>query len=188
MMKRVRGALVVLGLVAVGCGHGRVDDAALVRAGSDPAWIIVPGVPFIPQEGEADCGAAALAMALAKGGRPSPVRDITSVVPREQTPGMFAGQLRDVARRDGFEAYLISGSLADLETEIGRSHPVVVGLVKVVNDRRFSHYELVIGLRRDGTQIMTMDPASGPRQQAVTTFLVEWGGSSRAALVVWRAR
>jgi Papain-like cysteine protease AvrRpt2 len=175
-------------LIAAGCGHGGSVTGALVRPEADPAWIFVAGVPFVHQQAEMDCGAAALAMALGRGGRPTRAEDISALVPAEQDKGMFAGHLRDLARRRGFEAYLISGTLGDLRTEIERGHPVVVGLVKEVDRRRFSHYELVVGLRRDETRIMTMDPASGAREQAVSTFLVEWAGSAQAALVVWRGR
>jgi ABC-type bacteriocin/lantibiotic exporter with double-glycine peptidase domain len=186
MPRRCRALLLICGPLFVGCGQGRVGISQLARAGSDSAWTIVAGVPFVPQRVERDCGAAVLAMALGKGGRPMRVEDITSALRPGREEGTSAAALRDVALARGFEAHLFSGTLDDLETEVERGHPVVVGLVKVVNHVRFAHYELVIGLRRDEMEVMTMDPASGPRQSTMTTFLAEWAGASWAALVVWR--
>jgi predicted double-glycine peptidase len=186
MSRRCGALLFVCGLLFVGCGHRRVGVTQLARAGSDPTWTIVAGVPFVRQRVERDCGAAVLAMALGKGGRPMRVEDITSALRPRREEGTSAVALRDVALARGFEAHLFSGTLKDLETEIERGHPVVVGLVKVVKHVRFAHYELVIGLRRDGMEVMTMDPASGPRQSTLTTFLAEWAGGSWASLVVWR--
>jgi ABC-type bacteriocin/lantibiotic exporter with double-glycine peptidase domain len=173
-------------LVSAGCGHGGAGAGSAVRPEADPAWLFLAGVPFVPQQQELDCGAAALAMALGHGGQPASVADISAVVGPEKDKGIFAGRLRDYARRRGFEAYLIEGTWDDLRTELGRGHPVLVGLVKTVNRRRFPHYELVVGLRRDGARIITLDPASGRREQSTETFLVEWGGASHVALVVWR--
>jgi ABC-type bacteriocin/lantibiotic exporter with double-glycine peptidase domain len=186
MARRFGALLFASWLLSVGCGQGRVGVTQLVRAEADSAWTIVRGVPFVPQRVERDCGAAVLAMALGKGGRPVRVEDLTSALPSGREGGTSAVALRDVARARGFEAQLFAGTLEDLETEIERGHPVVVGLAKGVNDERLAHYELVIGLRRDETEVMTMDPASGPHQSTLTTFLAEWAGASWAALVVWR--
>jgi ABC-type bacteriocin/lantibiotic exporter with double-glycine peptidase domain len=183
-MRLTLGALVATACaIATGCGHGGAGTH--LRPESDPAWMFISDVPFVRQQTEADCGAAALAMALGHGGRPTRIQDILAVAPAEPDKGILAGQLRNFARNRGFEAYLIAGTLDDLRTEVGRGHPVVVGLVKTIDRRTFSHYELVVGLRRDGTRIATLDPASGPRERPVTTFLAEWAGASQAALVVW---
>lgn len=180
------GTLLVAACVSwAGCGHGGLGAAS--SAAADPAWMFVRQVPFVQQKGELDCGAAALAMALGHGGRPTRVEDITSVVAPEGDKGIYATELRDFARRLRFEAYLISGTPEDLQTEIGRGHPIVVGLVKTKGRRTFSHYELVVGMRRDRTRIITLDPASGPREQSTAKFMAEWAGSSQAALVIWRA-
>lgn len=178
-----RGVLLATAcLLAASCGHGQAGGTAPEK---DPAWLFLTNVPFVPQQKEMDCGAAALAMAMGHGGQPTSVADISSAVAPDEDKGIFAGRLRDYARRRGFEAYLIVGTLDDLTTELGRGHPVLVGLVKTENRRTFSHYEVVVGIRHDGTRIVTLDPASGKRERSTKKFLTEWAGSQQAALVVW---
>ncbi len=160
--------------------------AAPVGPGPHPAWLLVGDVALVRQGAPADCGVASLAMALQHGGLPMRVQDLSAMLPVQAGQGILASDLRDLARKLGFEAYLFSATIDDLTTEITRGHPVVVGLLKTVNRTRFSHYELVVGLRRDGARILTIDPAHGQREQSVEAFLAEWAGSRQAALVVWR--
>lgn len=183
-MGRIHGLLVAVCLLAAGCGHGGFGSR--VRPEQDPRWLFLADVPFVAQQQQMDCGAAALAMALGHGGHRTSVAEIASVVAADPDKGIFAGRLRDYARRRGFEAYLIAGTWDDLTTELGRGHPVLVGLVKTANRRKFSHYEVVIGVRRDGTRIITLDPASGRRERSAKKFLAEWAPAEYAALVVWR--
>ena len=72
--------------------------------------------------------------------------------------GLRAATLRDLARRQGLQAFLIPGQLGDLERELQRRHPVLVGVVKRYGQRAYPHYEVVVGMSRRTQRILTLDP------------------------------
>lgn len=180
--RRLPGWLI---LFAVACGQGgALSESSLRALHADAAWGIVSGMQFQPQQTEADCGAAALAMLLTHRGHTTSRQEVTAVHPPEPERGILAARLRDYARAQGFSAFLISATVMDLERELSRGRSVLVGLVKRKGRRAYSHYEVVVGLRRDGQKLLMLDPASGWRQSAVTDFATEWEGSGRLALMV----
>jgi ABC-type bacteriocin/lantibiotic exporter with double-glycine peptidase domain len=169
----------------VGCYTGSAHDASPELVTSDPDWHFVVGVPFIPQHSDDDCGAAALAMVLAYERAPLTRDQILA----EATPdggGITAGALRDVARRHGHEAFVISGLWSDLETQIDRGRPVVVGLLKpIFGGRARGHYEVVVGINRKRRLILSLDPAAGGlRENSAEGFAREWAPARELALVV----
>lgn len=180
----VRAALVVV-VAAAGCSTytGGARDFSPARLTSEPGWLVARGVPLERQNGEADCGAAAIAMVVAywQGGDPDAIAGELRPAPER---GIAAGRLRDLARRRGLAAFIVRGELGDLEREIRAGRPVLVGLVKPHGRRALTHYEVVVGLHRDKKLIVTLDPAFGWRQNEIAAFLREWSPSKRLALVV----
>lgn len=178
-------AVVVAAVLAAGCtsytGKGR--DFSPHRLSSEPGWVSVRGVPLERQVEEADCGAAAIAMVIAHwtGGQP---RAIAAALRPAPERGIAAGRMRDLARRSGLAAFIVRGEMADLEREIAAGRPVVVGLVKPHGRKVLTHYEVVVGLHRARKLVVTIDPASGWRENGVDAFLAEWNPSKRLALVV----
>jgi len=185
----VRAVVVSIGLAvtgAAGCTSysGQARDFSPARLSSEPGWLALRGVPFERQVEEADCGAAAIAMVMAywTGGKPGPFAAALRPAPER---GIAAGRLRDLARTRGLAAFIVSGRLADLERELAAGRPVVVGLVKPHGEKKvLTHYEVVVGLHRAKKLIVTLDPASGWRENGVDAFLKEWAPSKRLALVV----
>ncbi len=181
-MKR---AVVVAAVLAAGCTSytGKARDFSPARLSSEPGWAAVRGVPLERQIEEADCGAAAIAMVIAywTGGAPRAVAAALRPAPER---GIAAGRMRDLARRRGLAAFIVRGELADLEREIAAGRPVVVGLVKPHGKRVLTHYEVVVAVHRARRLIVTLDPASGWRENAVDAFFKEWDPSKRLALVV----
>ena len=90
-------------------------------------WQVIDGIPMIRQPSEHDCGPAALAMVLRHWGIAA---DVAQVARSTGGPGqsVSAGALRDEARRQGLQAFLIQGEVGDLEREVGWNRPVLVGL------------------------------------------------------------
>lgn len=181
----VRAGVALL-LVAAGCASGYTGEARDFSPSrlSEPGWVAVRGVPVEPQLGEADCGAAAIAMVIAywTGGEP---RTIAAVLRPAPDSGIAAGRMRDLARGRGLAAFIVRGQLADLEREVAAGRPVVVGLVKPYGNKKvLTHYEVVVGLNRQEKLVVTLDPAAGWRQNGLAAFLREWEPSKRLALVV----
>jgi ABC-type bacteriocin/lantibiotic exporter with double-glycine peptidase domain len=186
----LRGRLAKLFLLVVaaaplgGCYHGSARDVSLGELSREPGWATVEGVPLIRQSADKDCGAAALAMVLARWRIPSSDAEIVHAIPTESGHGIAAGALRDYARTKGLQAFLISGEVADLVREVGSQRPVMVGLVQHYGDRAFSHYEVVVGINERARRVLLLDPARGRREDSFDGFSAEWGRAGRLTLVV----
>ena len=178
--------LVTAGVAAAGCqtGRGRVVSPADVAA--QPGWVRVDGVPFVRQRAERDCGAAALAMVLGYWGVAVDEGALAAALPAPGARGLRAGELRELARARGLDAFLIKGEPADLRAEIERRRPLIVGLARPDGRAVIGHYEVVIGFDHTRHRILTLDPAAGFRDSSVEEFATEWAGAQQLALVVFR--
>lgn len=165
-----------------GSAHGVAGFPDVDR---EPGWVLVRGVPFVHQESEADCGAAAMAMALSYWGQPATLAAIIAARPPHDG-GIAAGELRDLARARGLQAFLVPGTFVDLDTQLRRGRPVVVGLAKpIAGNRALQHYEVVIGLNRAERRVLTWDPAQGLRENSLEGFAREWIPAHQLALILF---
>jgi ABC-type bacteriocin/lantibiotic exporter with double-glycine peptidase domain len=162
----------------------RIEPAQVTRG---QGWTVA-SAPAVQQQDANDCGAAALAMVVA---RWRPALDLTAIRARvpQHPDGHRLGDLRDLARAVGLRAFAIQGDREVLHHELGLGRPVMIGLYRPYTDKRArSHYEVVVGIHPDG-RIATIDPADA--RWHVRTWkglLAEWEPGGRAALVVLGAR
>ena len=171
---------------AVGCSSytGSARDFSPDRLRREPGWLAVRAVPIERQREEEDCGAAAAAMLLSYWTGEPPAAIAARLRPAPKG-GHTAGHLREVVRERGLAAYLVQGTMQDLERELRGGRPVLVGLVKPQRkDLVLTHYELVVGLHLARGLVVTLDPAEGWRENDREGFLAEWSGSHHLALVV----
>jgi hypothetical protein len=183
---RAAGVVFVLALAAApGCYAGsahNVSAAGLTAMTRDRSWQIVDEVPFVPQRTFRDCGPAALAMVLAH------FRVPAADEPPEFSQGdVRAGTLRDVARARGLDAFVVAGTFDDIATQVGRGRPVLVGLAKpmaLTGGRALAHYEVVIGFNRSRRLILSLDPASGLRENTLEGFAREWVPTGQVTIIV----
>jgi ABC-type bacteriocin/lantibiotic exporter with double-glycine peptidase domain len=176
------GAAVTLAACESGRGH-IVSPADL---GAHDGWTMVSGVPFVRQRSERDCGAAAIAMVLRYWGVPVDAENVMSAHPLARERGLRAGELRELARAHGLDAFVVKGEPADLRTEIERRRPLIVGLARSASGTAIGHYEVVIGLDHARRRVLTLDPAAGWRESTLEEFAAEWAGAQQLALVVFR--
>ncbi len=149
----------------------------------EPGWIAIRDVPFIKQQSESDCGAAAIGMVVSYW-TGTPPRQLSGALRPAPAHGIKAGRLRDFAREQGLASFLVQGEIADLARELRSGRPVLVGLVKPHYQGALTHYEVVVGLQLEKGVVVTLDPAEGWRQNTVTAFLAEWKPAGRLALIV----
>jgi hypothetical protein len=183
---RARGfCLLALALIAPACYAGSAHSVPASNLGTmarDPAWQIVRDVPFVPQKTARDCGPAALAMVLAYFRVPA----VAPEHPALAGGDVRAGTLRDVARAQGLEAFVVSGTFDDLFAQVGRGRPVVVGLAKpmaLTGGRALAHYEVVIGLNRSKRLVLSLDPSTGLRENTLEGFAREWAPTKQVTIV-----
>ncbi|HEY0713959.1 MAG TPA: cysteine peptidase family C39 domain-containing protein, partial [Polyangia bacterium] len=180
----VLGVLLGLGACASGPPRRGTPAPGMVAA---PGWATVSGLTFVPQEGRADCGAAALAMLLGRWGSDTSAEAMrTRTGPIDDREGLKAGRLRAIARAEGLNAFIISGTFEDLAHEVERGHPVVVGVLRAVGRRGYPHYVVVTGVNRERRRLLTADPAEGWKEQTFEDFESRWRFSRNLALVAWR--
>ena len=173
-------------VLASGCylGSARTATPADLTP-SDDSWNMVEGVPSVRQIAREDCGAAALAMVLGYWALPVTREDITAAHPPAPERGIRAAALRDFARRQGLQAFIVEGQLADLDRELARRRPVLVGVMKRYGGRVYPHYEVVVGVSRRQRRILTLDPAHGLRVNSREGFAAEWTAAGRLTLIVF---
>ena len=181
-----RWQLTLLGCLAVcGCYVGSARSATPADLNAEEGWERIEGVPEVRQAAREDCGAASLAMVLGYWGRALSRDEIVATNPPTPEHGLAAATLRDLARRQGLQAFLVPGRLGDLERELRRRHPVLVGVVKRYGRRAYAHYEVVVGMSRRTQRILTLDPASGLRVDSREGFAAEWAAAGQVALIVY---
>jgi ABC-type bacteriocin/lantibiotic exporter with double-glycine peptidase domain len=180
----IRGWLLAVVVTACTSYRGTAHDVAPARLAQEPGWILVRDVPYLAQQAEADCGAAAIGMVVAYW-TGKPPQAIAAVFRPVSARGLPAGRLRDYAREQGLASFLIEGKFEDLTHELEAGRPVLVGLSKPQSkDRVLDHYEVVVGLHRTRRLIVTLDPSAGWRENTVEGFFREWKLAGFVTLIV----
>ena len=187
MTKTLKALALAAALSPAGCvvSLGSAEPTTKDQLHQEEGWLLVDGVEHVAQESDQDCGAAALSSVLARWGVDVPTATLRDECTVPDVPGILAGKLRDAARRRGLSAYVFEGSLADIEHELQRGRPVMVGLVKSAGPVSVTHYEVVVGLRSDA-EVAAIDPARGLVRDTLPAFAAEWAATHGVTLVVFR--
>ena len=149
----------------------------------EPGWVQVQGVPELRQKHELDCGPTALAMVLGFHEKDPGVKDkVLAELPSNDR--IAAKDLRDIALKHGYNAFVVEGKPEDLVFELEHGRPVIVGVAKPTLKDAVAHYEVVVGLHRESQRVALIDPDGGLQQNTFNGFLTEWQGAGRVLLVV----
>jgi predicted double-glycine peptidase len=178
------GALCLLAL-QTGCLYrGAATDVQLNAYGAEDGWTVIDSVPYVKQRDPEGCGAAVVAAVRTYWGE----ERIDEAVVRaesqtDERQPMRAGTLRELLRKQGYDAFLVSSELAQLSKELSEGRPVIVGTAKpYVADKVLSHYQVVIGFHpKQG--VLTMDPSEGYRHYPTDGFLAEWKPTEQLAIL-----
>jgi ABC-type bacteriocin/lantibiotic exporter with double-glycine peptidase domain len=180
----MRALIILLALAACSTYRGTARDVSQAKLASEPGWVLVRDVPYVAQQGETECGAAAISMVVSywTGTQPS---SIVAQFRPVSARGIAAGRLRDYARKQGLASFLIEGKVEDLVREVKAGRPVLVGLSKPQSRSRvLDHYEVVVGLNGDRQRIVTLDPSAGWRENTIEGFVREWKLAGFVTLIV----
>ena len=181
----MRAASLVL-LVAAACStyRGTAHDVSPAKLAREPGWLLVHDVPYVQQQTEYECGAAAISMVVSYWTQQQPQSIVAHFRPVGER-GIAAGTLRDYARDQGLASFVIAGTFQDLVHELEAGRPVLVGLSKPqAKNRVLDHYEVVVGLHRDRKLIVTLDPSEGWRENTLEGFAREWHTAGYVTLIV----
>jgi len=179
-------ALAALALSGCAMYPGSARPVALEDLRAEEGWTLLDSVPYVPQVSEKGCGAACLAMVLGHFGMETPAVALEEECASTDKEGIKAAALRDAAKRRGFSAYLFAGTVADLEHELARGRPVLVGLIKSYGGKfATAHFEVVVGLHPGQRRIAVLDPAVGLMHDSLDGFEAEWKATKGVMLVVF---
>lgn len=190
MLKNALFGLLALASVSACASYkGASREVSTVALARQPGWVRLEDVKLVRQRGIKDCGSAALATVLgylSPGGPATLDREAIDAALREEPGrGLAAGQLRDYARQQGFDAFVIQGAVEDLEHEVQAGRPVIVGVHKPLSSgEALAHYEVFVGYHPDRREVLTLDPARGLRRFEVDGFIEEWRAAGQVAIVV----
>ena len=155
------------------------------RGLSDRAVIL--DVPTVFQTEKYDCGLAALTMLFAYYDREVDRRAGADFRKRAaEAEGLTGRELRDYLADQGFDAFVIEGSVdqnegvSDLYYHLDRGRPVIVALGSDVEEQ---HYVLVSGYDPVKKLIVLEDPARGALLTAVWKFEAMWKTGGHFALL-----
>lgn len=169
----------------MGCLYrGAAKDAELAGYHADDGWTVLEGVPYVKQRDPEGCGAAAVAAVRSYWGEldVDEARVRTESKTAEHEP-IRAGTLRELMREHGYDAFLVSSQLEQLERELAQGRPVIVGTAKpYAAEQVLSHYQVVIGMHPQ-QGILTMDPSEGYRHYPTDGFIAEWKPTQQLAIV-----
>ena len=105
----------------------------------------VPGVPFLAQQSNDDCGPAALASLLAKKGMEIPLEIVTRGVYTPALGGSLLPDMENFARLQGFATHTGRGDLELLRRQIDTGRPVIIPVDMGVWRVSRPHYLVVFG-------------------------------------------
>jgi ABC-type bacteriocin/lantibiotic exporter with double-glycine peptidase domain len=165
---------------------GSEVNAVPARIALEPGWVRVERITLIPQRANWDCGLAALSMVLeywAIERDPGVVEAVIGPAVSEERP-IRAGELRSLARALGAEAFLVRGTMEDLEQQLALGRPVLVGERKSTLGGSLAHYAVVIGVHRGSRRVRLLDPALGLRESSYEGCDSEWTASGRLTILV----
>jgi ABC-type bacteriocin/lantibiotic exporter with double-glycine peptidase domain len=175
----------LLALVAACSSYrGSARDTTPAKLATEPGWVLIRDVPFVAQQTETECGAAAIGMVVSYWTKQEPQGIVAHFRPVPDT-GIAAGKLRDYARDQGLASFVIEGKLEDISREIHAGRPVLVGLSKPqTKNRVLQHYEVIVGFHPDRKLVVTLDPNLGWRQNTLDGFYREWMLAGFVTLIV----
>lgn len=174
--------------LSVGCALPTARPVSASSLQSDPDWLYLDAVPAVEQVSSEGCGAACLAMVLQYWGHDVSPEELEDECVVPGTEGILATSLRDAARRRGLAAYLFAGTVADLEHELERGRPVIVGLAHPRGDAYLAHFQVVVGLHPTQQDVAVLEPAVGHlMRDALVDFESAWGRAGNVMLVVFEA-
>lgn len=187
MTTGIRTALLVIAVAVTGaCRLPYAGGAKPVAATEmDDQWHRAAPTPVVLQQDRSDCGLAALAMVAGAWGQSWTLAELQQSMP-PKSDGVRLGALRDYARSHGLVAFAVKGTHKDLQFELERHRPVLLGLIlPFAKDKALAHYEVAIAVDpRDGS-VVTLDPATGKHMRRTRAVLEqEWKPAGYATLVV----
>jgi predicted double-glycine peptidase len=179
--------ILAMAVLNFGCAsyRGTATTAQPSTVSQQGQWTMVPNFPHVAQANPNDCGAAALAAVLRFWGHAASPESIESALGQADRR-LQAGDMGAYTRNFGMQSYVFFGTMKDIVHELEQGRPVIVGLGKMVDDKKaLSHYEVVVGWEPNKKQVLLLDPARGWQVDSLEGFAKEWAISKGVTIVAF---
>jgi predicted double-glycine peptidase len=175
--------LCAIAVVGTGCASFRGSAPTATSSAQTERWTKLQNFPLVLQEKGDDCGAAALSAVVRYWGYPASAQSIEASLGREDRR-LQAADMEAYARSVGLRSYVFYGTMKDVVHELERGRPVVVGLGKMIEEKKaLSHYEVVVGYEPEKKQVLLLDPGRGFQVVSLDSFAREWAVSKGVTMV-----
>lgn len=163
----------------ISCYLAGMTMACGLLSASEPSGVWLD-VPFVKQE-KNGCGAAGVAMVMQfwqrqQGGSPnaaSDARQIQKALYSSRAHGIYASDLEQYLKAQGFRAFAFKGTHDDLEQQLEKGRPLIVALRPTGQGPL--HYVVVTGLDPGNHLVVLNDPAERKLlKQEQARFEKEW--------------
>lgn len=180
-MRTVRGlflhSMAMLPLVFFhGCAGKDFSD---VRPGIESRGHYIENVPFYRQQGDSDCGPAALAGVLAFRGHTVSRERITANIYLPQLKGALPMDMERFARESGFETDSAPGTLDRLKALVRRGSPIICLIDPGFSYYKQPHYVTVVGFDDGNAVVIMHDGLKQNRLMSYDTFDRAWARAGR---------
>lgn len=128
---------------------------------------------IIKQHDERDCGAACLSMIAAHYGLKYPISKYRELTKTDQNGANLYG-LCDAAKKLGFHAEALSGSIDELLEGINNGEIKLPFIAHIINEDYMQHFVVVLNIKND--KFIIADPAKGKVKYTIEQFAELWNG------------
>ena len=125
------------------------------------------------------CGAAALAMVLTYWGTDTNVFDIVAELGPPGKNGYSGAQLKALAKKYKYAAFVYRGSILDLFINLSKNRPLII----IKSIATINHFVVVMGVTRDG-QLIVADPARGAHIVPASDIATQWKRAKFFSLLI----
>jgi len=177
-----RGAALLLcgALFIWGCAAGIGPSGGARGASAPRPEVVIPGVPFLPQE-EETCGPSALAMMLRFLGEKADTAEIAGETQTAGLRGTLITDLAAAARRRGVDAEVVALDPAGLRAEIDAGRPAILLVDLGVWVWSRPHYLLVYGYGPRG--YVAHSGRTAGQEVPASDLAVRWAKMGHLAIV-----
>ena len=179
----IRGAALLScgALFILGCAAGAGPASRTGEAAAPGREVVIPGVPFLPQE-EETCGPSSLAMMLRFLGKEAGTAELVRETRTAGLKGTLITDLAAAARRRGVPAEVVGLDAAGLRAEIDAERPVIALVDLGVWAWSRPHYVLVYGYGPRG--YVAHSGRTAGLEIPASEFDARWAKMGRLAIVV----
>jgi TolA-binding protein len=147
--------------------------------------VVIPNMPML-KWGIESCGAGSLATVLQHYGNATTMQQWDTTLPKTHG-GVMTIDLILPARKEGFDAHIVTGDRATIEDELRAGHPAIL-MLKVIDalgrGYDFFHYIVVDGIDPDRNLIRTQFGDGKARWVTFDRLENAWAGGGHTAILI----